>query len=206
MDKKFTLLFCLLVATFLSLDLWAQHGSLSPERDSLQQFNSQRQKLSRQGMLVLGGWAVGNLAISGIALGSGSKGSAQSFHQMNIGWNAVNLAIAGFGYYSLGSESAELSLAQSLQEQESMKRILLFNAGLDVAYMAGGAYLLERAKTSARPQRDRGFGRSIIMNGAFLMAYDLVMYFVHQQRDETLYQWVPDISMGLNQVGLVWKF
>lgn len=206
MTFKATLFLSLTAASFLSLNLGAQQEPISPQADSLALFNSQRQNLSRQGMLVLGGWAAGNLAISGIALGSGSKGTARSFHQMNLGWNAVNLAIAGFGYYSLGSESAELSLAQSLQEQESMKRILLFNAGLDVAYMAGGAYLLERAKTSAKPQRDRGFGRAVIMNGAFLMAYDLVMYFVHQQRDESLYQWVPDISMGLNQVGLVWKF
>ena len=55
-------------------------------------------------MMILGGWALGNMAVSGILLGNtepASKsgwGVTKGYHQMNIGWNAVNLTIAGFGY------------------------------------------------------------------------------------------------------------
>lgn len=197
--KKFLLFFSL----FLAWQLSAQ------EAPALKDFNQQRQALTRTGMLVLGGWAIGNMSVSGLSLATGSFGQRprrRAFHQMNLGWNAVNLAIAGFGYFGAPTDPASLSLVESLQAQESIQRTLLFNAGLDLAYMAGGAYLLERAKTSPKPARDRGFGRAVILNGAFLFVFDAVLFWLHHQRSETLYQWVPQIQAGAQQVGLVWRW
>ncbi len=42
-------------------------------------------------MMTLGGWAIGNIAVSGFSLRNAS-GSNKHFHQMNVYWNAVNLA------------------------------------------------------------------------------------------------------------------
>ncbi|MFN4079659.1 MAG: DUF6992 family protein, partial [Saprospiraceae bacterium] len=67
------------------------------------------------------------------------------------------------------------------------EKILLFNAGLDVGYIMSGVWLQARARTSEQ-NRDRfsGFGRSIVMQGAFLMAFDLGAYFYISQNGKSL--------------------
>ena len=191
------ILFLLLL--LLPLSVWAQDSL------DLEAFNSQRLAINRTGMTILGSWALGNMAVSGIAL-SGSQGVTKKFHQMNIGWNAVNAIIAGFGYYGAISGHTDLTLAQSIQEHESIKRILLFNAGLDLGYMAGGAWMLEKAKTSSKSAQWKGFGRAVIYNGAFLFAFDVVMYLIHQNHEGSLYQNLPEITGGVNGIGLLWRF
>ena len=192
---------------FFSLVLaWQLSGQETP---ALKEFNQERQALTRTGMLVLGGWAISNMSVSGLSLATGSfdqRPAVRSFHQMNLGWNAVNLAIASFGYFGSQTDPSSLSLAESLQAQESIQRTLLFNAGLDLAYMAGGAYLLERAKTSQKPARDRGFGRAVILNGAFLFVFDAILFWLHHRRSDSLYEWLPQIQAGAQQVGLVWRW
>jgi len=175
--------------------------------DSLPQFNADRLQINKVGMTVLGSWALGNMAVSGIALSS-SEGVQRSFHQMNVGWNAVNLVIAGFGYYGATSSGTDLGLAETVQEHESIKRILLFNAGLDLAYMAGGAYLLERAKSDTkRSEQLKGFGQAVIMNGAFLFVFDLVMYALHNRHGaQELYPWLDTIQLSATGVGLQISF
>ncbi|MEE4311402.1 MAG: hypothetical protein V2J62_05985 [candidate division KSB1 bacterium] len=49
---------------------------------------------------------------------------------MNIAWNAVNLAIAGFGLYGALIPDQGLTPFESIQQQNSIEKILLFNAGL----------------------------------------------------------------------------
>jgi hypothetical protein len=90
------------------------------------------------GMMVLGGWAVANIA-SGLVLRTNTSGSTSRFYEMNAIWNGVNLAIAGFGYFSavkLGTDGSALEL---FQEQMGIDKTLLFNAGLDLGYIAAGA-------------------------------------------------------------------
>lgn len=142
-------------------------------------FNTERLRINKVGMTILGSWAVGNMAVSALSL-NGANAEVKAFHQMNIGWNAVNLAIASFGYYGAITDATDLSLLQSVKEHESMKAILLFNAGLDLAYIAGGFYLLERAKNDvSRESQLRGFGKSVILNGAFLFTFDVIMTYLH---------------------------
>ena len=51
----------------------------------------------------------------------------------------------------------------------------LFNAGLDVGYMATGAYLWERGiRKDSRGLK--GYGQSLILQGGFLFTFDLIMY------------------------------
>ncbi|WP_438831784.1 DUF6992 family protein, partial [Hymenobacter coccineus] len=65
-------------------------AALPPPARPLRGFEAERSRLDRRGLLVLGSWAAGNLLVSGIATGQ-TDGSAHYFHQMNIGWGAVNL-------------------------------------------------------------------------------------------------------------------
>lgn len=180
-------------------------GQLDTDLDS---FNQKRLKINEVGMTVLGSWALGNMAVSGIGLAANSQGSTRHFHQMNIGWNAVNLAIAGFGYYSSINGNPALELSGTVQEQEQIKQILLFNAGLDVAYMTGGFYLLERAKnSSSKADQLRGFGQAIIMNGGFLLAFDVVMFYLHNRHGaDELYPLLKNVSVSPGGFSVHWRF
>ncbi|MEM8896402.1 MAG: hypothetical protein AAGC88_17615, partial [Bacteroidota bacterium] len=96
-------------------------------------------------MTVLGSWAAGNIIMNPI-LGRNATGSDKYFYQMNTWWNVVNLAIAGFGYYGTATDDpTSFNALGSLQEQNSIEKILLINAALDVAYVLGGLYMRERS-------------------------------------------------------------
>jgi len=159
----------------------------------------------KTGMLILGSWAVANIG-GGLAFRSAADGSTRYFHEMNAIWNGVNLAIAGFGYYGamkLASPSSGLAL---LTEQTSMNKVLLFNAGLDLAYIAGGFYLIERSKNVMKNiDRLEGYGQSIIMQGSFLFAFDLAMVLVHKhvRIPENLILSLQPINDGL-MMGVRW--
>ena len=134
--------------------------------------------LQKNGMIVLGTWATLNL-ISGSAGYFLSAKNTKYFHQMNAGWNIVNLGIAGFALYNLGQSDASLTgYSESVSELRNLDKILLFNAGLDFGYMAAGAWLWERGlrKDSKRLE---GYGKSLILQGGFLLAFDLVLYLLH---------------------------
>ena len=95
---------------------------------------------------------------------------------MNLAWNSVNLVIAGFGYYNALNAGSDLTLLETFAEQKGIENILLLNAGLDVGYMLGGLYLLERSKNVGKRQDIlKGFGQSIILQGGFLFAFDVIM-------------------------------
>lgn len=155
-------------------------------------------------MLTLGGWAVVNIA-TGTALQGSAEGSTKHFHRMNAMWNGFNLAIAGFGYYTaMKSDPAAWGLATSLSKHNSFQKILLFNAGLDAGYIMGGLYLTERAKRpNVNSDQLKGFGNSIMLQGAFLMAFDLVNYFIAAGRNEA----IPLLLGGTeNGLGMILRF
>jgi hypothetical protein len=166
----------------------------------LQSFNAKRIKDTKTDMMILGGWALGNMAVSGILLGNTEGGVTKGYHQMNIGWNAVNLTIAGFGYLAaMKNNPASFDLYSSINEHYKLQKIFIFNAGLDVGYMAAGAYLIERSKSSLKnPEQMKGFGQAIIVNGAFLFAFDLVNYFIQSGHNEKVKLLLKGNGMGLS--------
>lgn len=150
----------------------------------LEEINEKRLSINSSGMLVLGGWAVSNLFIGGIGM-TQTSGTTKYFHQMNAAWNTVNLAIAGFGYYGLRNQSTGIGLSETITEFHNFEKILLFNAGLDVGYMAIGAFLWERGlrKDSTRLV---GYGQSMILQGGFLFVFDAVLYFLSRSESSRL--------------------
>ena len=185
-------IFCL-----ISFSLVAQEAA-----PILQDFDLQRNELNRKGMTVLASWSIANIVWSASQL-SQSNTLKQSYHQMNLGWNAVNLVIAGFGLYQAYNPELSLSFWQSLDEQAKIKRILAVNAALDLAYIAGGFYLKEYAKSSSNFNRYEGFGRAVIVNGAFLFGFDVLMYWVHQNHENAiLVPLLESLNVGPNGLGL----
>ncbi|MBC8081757.1 MAG: hypothetical protein H7Z21_00975 [Hymenobacter sp.] len=164
---------------------------LSP--DLLPAVNQARELLAERGMAVLGAWALLNLLVSGYRVNqSGGRTEARYFHQMNLGWNFVNVLLAVWGMLQAHpNQVSGLTLADSLTTQFTFEKVLLFNAGLDVAYVCVGSWLRARAATAPRlPERLLGFGRSLWLQGGFLLVFDVSFYFVYHQQAARLLQLV----------------
>jgi len=191
-------LFLTLVLTFflLSFDSIAQNPPLKQayEKDV---------KIRKTGMAILGTWAVGNM-ITGAIGRSQATGQTAYFHEMNLIWNVVNLGIAGAGYYFTSTGSMPEDASALLNDQVSFQKTLLFNAGLDLAYIAGGFYLMERAKnTTDRPERLKGYGKSVVLQGGFLFIFDIILHTVHSKQSSQISDFLAHVQLGPNQVGFV---
>ena len=172
------------------------------------EFDARRGQLDQRGMKVLGGWAVANLLASGIST-TQTEGSARYFHQMNVGWGAVNLALAGASYFGARrtAQAPTTDRASSVRAQLRTENLYLFNAGLDVAYLATGVYLLEKSRNptaSGAPERWRGYGQSLLLQGGFLLLFDGVQYAAHHRHgSKALYPLLSRISVGYGAVAVV---
>ncbi|NBC02717.1 MAG: hypothetical protein GVY20_03335 [Bacteroidetes bacterium] len=170
----------------------------------LEAINQNRIGLNSNGMLVLGGWAVSNMIVGGIGMAK-TSGTTKYFHQMNATWNTVNLTIAGFGYYGLKNQSLDMSLAETITEYQNFEKILLFNAGLDVGYMALGAFLWERGLRK-ESNRLTGYGQSLILQGGFLFAFDTVLYFLNRSESSQLMDFVSRVQFSGTSVAVTIPF
>lgn len=151
------------------------------QSDSLfREFHLDRMKINETAMLVLGGWAVGNILV-GTYGNFKATGEAKYFHQFNAMWNVVNLGIAAFGYFNAAnSDPSSITNLEIIKDYNSLQNFLLLNAGLDVAYIATGLYLKERSKNSSSSERLRGYGNSLLLQGGFLLLFDVSLFFIHQ--------------------------
>lgn len=169
-------------------------SAMSQDMDTIRNLNEERNSQEKRGMLILGSWALGNMVWGGISANY-AIGREKGFHQMNLYWNSLNLLIAGLGYYSASKAPADLGLWESIKEQQHIEKVLLVNAALDVGYLAGGLYLMERGKNLDREQWV-GFGQSVIMQGAFLMAFDLIMYRFQRHTSKVLPKFFEQLSIS----------
>lgn len=146
-----------------------------------------------RGLAVLGAWALLNLLGSGYRLPRSDRREwAHHFHLMNAGWGFVNAVLAAVGILRThpGAPAAGLNLAGALGEQLLLENVFLLNAGLDVAYVTAGFWLVARAALPAerRPERLLGYGRSLWLQGGFLVAFDAAMWTVTHQLGAGLWQ------------------
>ncbi len=170
---------------------------------SLPDFNRDRLARTRQSMWVLGGWGAANLAVGAIGLRR-AQGEHRAFHQMNLAWGAVNLGLAATGWWTATqADPAAFDLYQTVRQHHRLQKIFLFNAGLDLGYMAGGLWLRERAKTVAhRPERLRGYGRSLLLQGAFLFGFDLGACLYLQGLEHRLPPILHNTTLGMTGQGV----
>ena len=184
-------------------------GSLTAQSldTDLVDFNTRRQQQQRTALLILGGWAVGNIA-SGAYFSTQTTGDTRYFHRMNAYWNTINLGIAAFALYTLrGTDPAAADLYSSIDAHYQFQKILLLNAGLDVGYVLGGVYLLERSKnTTNKPERMRGYGRAVMVQGGFLLAFDLINYFVQVGNNARIAPLLSSVRVTGEGIGLQLTF
>lgn len=181
---------------FFTFDGFSQNSSITNEYEK-------DVKIRKTGMAILGTWAVGNM-ITGAIGRSQSSGQTAYFHEMNLIWNVVNLGIAGAGYYFTATGEMPENASALLNDQVRFQKTLLFNAGLDLAYIAGGFYLMEKAKnTTKRPERLKGYGKSVILQGSFLFVFDIILHTIHSKQSSQISDFLSHVQIGPNQVGVV---
>ena len=177
--------------------------TLRPKQDlvSLDSIAKRRNQLNKTNMTILAAWAGVNIIQSSISAGN-ATGTDKPFFKMNAYWNTVNLALAGFGLYSVKKAmTKKLSLAQNVHTQNQLEKILLFNAGLDIGYVFGGLYLNERGQRLTNQQTE-GYGKSLVLQGSFLLIFDIVQYYLHHANGKQLDKWLDKLAVGATQNGI----
>lgn len=166
------------------------------------------QQRERTAMLSLGTWAIGNIAIGSLLAARSKTEEQKAFYQMNAGWNIINLAIASAGFYASQKGMPDALTSWDIVEKHySLQKTFLFNAGLDVGYMAGGAWLMEHSKTSLKnPVQMRGFGKAIVLQGGFLFLFDLTQFFIVKSDNPSVKAIFKTISFSGNSVSMMHYF
>ncbi len=166
-----------------------------------------RNNKNKTNMTILGIWAGINIVQGGIS-STNAEGSDKAFFKMNTYFNAVNLGIAGFGLAMVRKEmNKQYSFAENLLKQEKLEKLLLLNTGLDAAYIATGLYLKERG-ARVNNEETAGFGNSLVLQGAFLLIFDLVQYGNHRRNGKLLEKELGNWQIGTtsNGIGLTYRF
>ena len=148
-------------------------GKMNGQNLNWDSLNKRRLELNRQHLYILGAWGAANV-IQGSISASNSTGSTRYFHQMNAYWNLVNLGIAGYGYWQASQISLVVNFWEVLTAQQQIEKVLLFNSALDLAYMAIGFFLIEKG-LRLKKERWIGFGKSILLQAAFLLLFDGIL-------------------------------
>jgi hypothetical protein len=174
-----------------------------------QEFYRISTQTNKTGMYVLGAWAVGNIATGAYGWNK-FDGSRKYFHQMNLMWNTVNLGIATYAFYTFSTvDPSVMTASEMLRDHIKKENLFLINAGLDVLYMGGGLYMRHLAANGhKKAEMLRGYGTSVILQGGFLMTFDLVMYLIQRSHRLSYDASIFSISTGFTPegIGLVFNF
>lgn len=176
-------------------------------KDSVYQ---KRHSITRSSSLVLSGWGAASLA-SGLIGKGNTSGEHYYFHRTNAIFGGVNLLLGQIGFWTnRKANSREASVRQVFNGQEKIEKLFLFNAALDIVYVGLGAYLLDKGagKTGVDRERLRGTGKSVLIQGGFLLIFDGVLYFLHNKNGNRLDAYLQNLSLQPtgNGLGLVYRF
>lgn len=198
---KYIITLFFFLVSFLSI---AQTDSI------IKQFDSRKNKLNHNGMIVLTSWAGANIVGSGIGYALTKSEEEKNFHLMNASWGVINLGIALPGLLARTKPTTTIYDLQKRQTQT--EKLFLANAILDVVYISGGFYMKEYANNQSdikKQERFNGFGNSVIMQGAGLMAFDLAMTILNNRnRKKHLDPFMKKASISFtgNYVKLGYRF
>jgi hypothetical protein len=194
--------------TLLSLAFLLLASSSIAQRSLSDSVAEYRRGLTQKAMITLGAWSVANIA-SGLIIGTSTTGEAKYFWLMNSYWNFFNLGLAGLGYAGTLKMPGGLGFAGNLEAQHAIEKLYIFNGGLDLVYITGGFYLREHGLREAK-QKDRdmfrGFGSSIILQGAYLLLMDCTMYALHHKNTRRLTHKLRQIELGAGPGGFAIRY
>ena len=135
-------------------------------------------------LALLLGWGLFSV-VMGLMVQFSPKTFWKQFARQALIWGAIDAALAVFGLRGASKKetrfaNGELNSRDEAKEARGFYRILLINTGLDVFYVAGGAWLMQRFKTRADR---RGMGLGVLVQGLWLFLFDGLV------SQETLRRW-----------------
>lgn len=147
----------------------AAQASAPPDASRL---DTDRRQAERAHLARLAVWAGASLAGgTALALTGARRSSRRAFGVQTAAWGAVNAAIAGYGLTREPSPAP--TLAEVRRREDGLHDVLLFNEGLNVAYVATGATMaIAAAQGVRRADAWRGHGWAVVAQGAMLLALD----------------------------------
>lgn len=193
----------LIITTFFCLSNIAQAQVIDTSTMNLKDIQLRQTNFNKIAMISLNTWAVGNIAYGTVA-NFQTSGEAKYFHQMNAGWNIVNLAIGVPGIIGAYKAPKEMNFEETYKFQRRMETIYLVNAGLDVAYMTGGLAMRLHGKnqTDEMAARWKGYGSSLIFQGGYLFAHDLAMFILLKTNTKLLNKEWDKVSLQFTGTGM----
>ena len=100
-----------------------------------------------------------------------------------------------------GTDFTLLSDSEMMRKQIRSENLYLINAGLDILYMAGGAWMIHAAgNNEKRHDMLKGYGQAVILQGAFLFLFDLTKFAI--QYNHRLNFTETTTNLGLTGNGL----
>lgn len=162
-------------------------------------------RLERNAMIALTSWGGTNLSSGLIGWGI-SNGESKYFHQMNAAWGAINAGI-GISALLINKDQPE-TVSEALNRSHRTEKILYLNTGLDVAYVTAGFLFKARSKNNPKNvDRFRGFGNSLLLQGGFLLLFDITQIIIHSRHRKANQQklW-SNLSLSDSGLGLKYKF
>ena len=150
----------------------------------------------------LGSWAVVNFGSSLALMNNPDPPFNKYFYHMNIYWNVVNATIAGFGLAGISKKDfSGYDLTVLQKEQRKIERLMLMNIFLDVFYIGSGVILDQYSyRFKKNPDRIDGYGKSMIVQGAFLFLFDNIYYQLYRKNGKLLQE--MKVSMSASPYGL----
>jgi hypothetical protein len=184
--------------------------SLLAQSSRFDSVNRERNRIVEKGMLVLTGWGVANIG-TGLVGMANTTGETRAFHRANVFAGSINVLFGQLSYWVARSASKRSSTPlETLREQEKAEKLFLLNTGIDLAYVALGAYIKERGNrfTGEDRSRQRGLGSSLMLQGAFLFVFDGVMYLLQNRNGNRLTPGTVSLELGstANGLGLCLRF
>lgn len=178
---------------------WALYAQ-APVAPSAQGAATALQNAKEAHLWRVGVWG-GMNALGGLALVWGTNRERRSapwhFGAMSAGWGAVNVGIATVGLLAMNDPPTTSSAVLSAERQ--FHDILLFNLGLNVGYSAVGATMLGAGYWGvSNAGRWRGFGTSLILQGAGLLVLDGIAFVASRTRLTSLLPEQTNISLQVS--------
>ncbi len=146
----------------------------------VERFTRAHRRTQLVGMGVLTGWAVANIA-GGITGALIVDGDARYIHEMNALWNSVNLTLGIVGLVGSARRPPEVkSILEARRVNRRTRRVFAINGALDIAYIGAGALTAGLGRRYAQ-RRVEGYGTAVVIQGAWLFAFDLAMVLAHER-------------------------
>jgi hypothetical protein len=172
------------IETTRAEDLRSSEDAAAIEAAPVRASTRRRIRVKKGMMYGLGGYALVNIGV-GIAGGAVTEGDVKHFHQMNAMWNGVNMIFAVVGLIGAYRADPEVSGARALRDGRKSTAAYAINIVLDLAYVTTGATLLQYGHERDDP-RLRGWGRAIMVQGGFLVAFDIALLAVTERENRRL--------------------